>query len=478
VKQADPLVRLLEAGLAAVIILGPLPFGAVVPAGRLAIESFSIALLLLWLVREVVRSRRAGVNPVPTVPRISPVMCVGIGGLLLLTLFQALPLGRSIVSLVSPASSRIRIENTPPPQALQTEREILGSDPSKLDPAESLSVSPADTASALLSGASLAGLLLASFAVSSARGIRTIALAMGISAAFQGMYGVLVLVSGHDMIWHIAKRYYLDCATGTFVNRNHYACFLAATIACAAALAISGARRLKGGGGRRALRWFGPEGTRVLLTGLLVVLALAGLLLSFSRTGIALGVLALCWTLVGSGGRRTGHRILIAALIVGVAAVPLIQIGHERLMSRYTASTEDLTRAGGRAMVWVDTARMAASFPICGTGLGTFSEIYPQFRSPAVRLYYTHAHNDLIQFVAEGGAIGTLFLLCILIPIGRRILAGLGGAWGVIGVGAAAGLTAMLLHALVDFNFHIPSNAALAAILAGSLEGLPWLHRG
>jgi hypothetical protein len=35
----------------------------------------------------------------------------------------------------------------------------------------------------------------------------------------------------------------------------------------------------------------------------------------------------------------------------------------------------------------------------------------------------------------------------------------------------------MLLHALIDFNFHIPSNAAVAAVLGGMLLGLPWQRR-
>jgi len=31
-----------------------------------------------------------------------------------------------------------------------------------------------------------------------------------------------------------------------------------------------------------------------------------------------------------------------------------------------------------------------------------------------------------------------------------------------------------MLHSLIDFNLHIPANAAVAALLAGALQGLPW----
>jgi hypothetical protein len=43
--------------------------------------------------------------------------------------------------------------------------------------------------------------------------------------------------------------------------------------------------------------------------------------------------------------------------------------------------------------------------------------------------------------------------------------------------GAAFGMGALLVHGLLDFNFHIPANAAIAAILAGVLFGTSWNGR-
>jgi len=73
--------------------------------------------------------------------------------------------------------------------------------------------------------------------------------------------------------------------------------------------------------------------------------------------------------------------------------------------------------------------------------------------------------------------IGIFFLGMILLPVGRRIVGAFAGAGGTLAVGIAAGLMALLLHELIDFNLHIPSNAALAAILAGTLLGLSWNPR-
>jgi hypothetical protein len=46
-----------------------------------------------------------------------------------------------------------------------------------------------------------------------------------------------------------------------------------------------------------------------------------------------------------------------------------------------------------------------------------------------------------------------------------------------VAVGAALGLGAMALHALVDFDFHIPADAAIAAVLAGIVLGTTWTGR-
>ena len=62
----------------------------------------------------------------------------------------------------------------------------------------------------------------------------------------------------------------------------------------------------------------------------------------------------------------------------------------------------------------------------------------------------------------------------LLVPLLGVLIRSLAGAKGILAVGFAAGLTALLLHALIDFNLHIPANAATGAVLAGALLGLPW----
>ena len=78
-------------------------------------------------------------------------------------------------------------------------------------------------------------------------------------------------------------------------------------------------------------------------------------------------------------------------------------------------------------------------------------------------------HNDYLQFATETGIIGLLLLACIRLPSlavalvaqykrHDPLLRGMSFA-------AIMGLTAMLIHATVEFNFQIPPNAAMFVVL-------------
>jgi O-antigen ligase len=457
----DLAARLLELGLAAGLIAAPFPFGAVNAPGRLALELGAFVLLLVWLGRSLFR-------PTPLPPR--PVQ-VGLAGLLCLAAVQALPVGAGVVGLVSPRAVAIRADSQPPREAQEAERNLLSLDPARLDTPATLSLDPGATASSLRTGAALVAVLLIAHTVGATCGARRLAFALLLGAAFQGLYGLLVIASGHDRIWLVPKKYYLDAATGTFVNPNHFACLLAMTLPVGLGLIYDHARRR--GSGRRLAAWLSADGSRNWLLGLLLVVGIAGLLLSYSRAGIAFGLLALVLTMLGAGRHRGLRvRLVVAVLVVAAAVTPLAQIGAERLIERYADAPAELH--GARVRVWIDSLALVASHPVTGCGFGAFAASYPLVRSPEIRHFFTHAHNDPLQLLTEGGLLGLAFLLLILVPLLGGMVRVIGGAKGAIAVGFATGLVAVMLHGLVDFNFHIPSNAATAAALAGMVFGLPW----
>jgi O-antigen ligase len=443
-------ISVLEAGLCALILVAPLPFGSVAAGGRLALELLALALTALWMFA-------ATRSEVALPPRW---VSLALLGLLAIALIQLVPIGSGLVAAISPRTASLR----------------QGLDPV---PEPTLSLAAGATASALRTGAAIVGVLFVTTSVVAARGTTRIAYAALVAAAFQGLFGLLSLASGHDRIWGVTKTAYLDSATGTFINRNHFAGFLAATLPLGVGLVVVNARRArersraKGG----IIRALGPEGSKTLLLALLVLTGAAGLLLSYSRAGTALGLIALVGTAGLLLGGKLSHRLGAIAVVVAIAAVPLLDLGADRLLSRYSTSNEDYRSAGGRAAVSDDTLRMIGAFPAAGVGFGAFTWAYPAFSSPEVRLFYAHAHEDLLQLAAEGGLPALALISIVLAAVARELFRRLGDTSDPVATGAGLGLAALLVHGLVDFNFHIPANAALAAVLAGLLFGASWNNR-
>jgi O-antigen ligase len=436
--------------LCALIVVAPLPFGSVGPWGRLAVELLAFALTGVWMFA-------ATRSEVALPPRSVSIALIG---LLAVAAIQLVPLPAGVVSALSPHATALR----------------RGLDPV---PEPTLSLAPGATASALRTGAALVGILFVTTTVVAARGATRLALTALAASAFQGLYGLLVLASGHDRIWSVSKTAYLDSATGTYINRNHFAGFLAATLPLGVGLVIAGARRAgeRSQAKGRLIGVLGPEGSKSLLLGLLALTGAAGLLLSFSRAGTALGLIAIVGTAGVVLGGKTAHRLAAIAVVVAIAAVPLLDLGADRLVARYATTGDDFRASGGRLDVARDTLRMIAAFPVAGCGFGAFTWAFPAFSSPEVRLHYTHAHNDLLQLGAEGGIPAWGLLGLALAAVSRTVIRVLRGASDPLATGAAIGLAALLVHGLVDFNFHIPANAAIAAVLAGVLFGASWNGR-
>jgi O-antigen ligase/tetratricopeptide (TPR) repeat protein len=453
--------RVLGWSLAAFLALAPLPFASVHAGGRAAFEWGAFALLAAWLARSVVRT-----TPLP--PRSA---CVGLVGLALFAWVQALPLG-PVADLLVPGTALERAALSAPTAVLEAERNVLGVDPSRFDRAASLSVDAPVSASAARTASAYAAIGLVGFTVAALGGIRRIALGLLAGGAFQALYGILVLASGHGQIWNVPKTAYLDSATGTFVNRNHYAAYLALALAVGTGLLLS-----RFAGSRSSarelppwLRWTEARSARTALLATGVVLVAAGLLVSFSRAGISVGIAALAVTLFASRvPSRGGLRAALLIAMVAVAALPLLSLGAGPLASRFASAQRDFLAPGGRAMVWGDTLRLAASHPIVGSGLGTFAEAYPPYRSPSVRSHYTHAHNDWLQAAAEGGLVGGVLLLSLLVPVTARWLPALAGRHGPLLAGCAAGLGAFAAHALIDFPARIPAVTAAALAVGAAI---------
>jgi O-antigen ligase len=237
------------------------------------------------------------------------------------------------------------------------------------------------------------------------------------------------------------------------VNRNHYAGLMEMLTPFALVLSLS--RSFS-----NALR---------LMLGFFAIVMSSTIFPSGSRGGASaflaeLVFLGLVTFLIKKRG--TGIRWGIPAFfLLLVAFLFWIDIGS--VLTRWTSISDGLEN--GRPAIARDCLRMFTHRPFFGWGLGAFPIIYPQFRSFYTDYFINQAHNDYLQVLVEAGAAGALAMLWFIANLYssglRRLRDSRSDARRAIRLAALMGCTGLLVHSLVDFNLHIPANAALFYVL-------------
>jgi O-antigen ligase len=263
---------------------------------------------------------------------------------------------------------------------------------------------------------------------------------------------------------------------GSFVSKNHFAGYVELAALLAVGLATGLADEARHGSGW--LSWVESRRSKwvVVAWGAAFVLVLA-VPVSLSRGGVVslgaglvvFGVLRL-WARGPSRLSPRGLAVSLAFVLVAAAAFVALVPSEARFRVLSLAGVTTDQSGSYRIGVWRDTLRLAASSPLVGSGFGAYADALPRFKTAAGHLGIEHAENDHLEFLAEGGGVGTLLggvaaLMLFLFGLkglraeehrlGRALLAA-----------ALAGVAALYVHSAFDFNLHIPSNALMAALLA------------
>ena len=244
--------------------------------------------------------------------------------------------------------------------------------------------------------------------------------------------------SGGKVFWLFPSGY-TDFVMGPIVSRNHYAAFIEAVLPMALNQAIRG------------------EGDSLLYSGMASAMY-ASVIASASRAGTVLATLEIlavfaCMRIRGrASSRDIGRAFLTLAAIV---AVLVVVVGYEAIWNRFLAPDP----MSGRREFAVSTVHMIADHPWSGVGLGNWPVIYPRYATVDLGAFVNAAHNDWLQWTAEGGfplgiAMLSLFIWCI-----RPAFA---SVWGL-------GVIAVFLHALVDYPFSRPALGSWTMVIIALL---------
>ena len=294
--------------------------------------------------------------------------------------------------------------------------------------------------------------------------IQIITFTLLILATAISFYAIYQFLTGRNRVWTLLTPY-PHRGSGTYFNPNHLAGFLEMLLPLGLAYTLTS--RLK------------PVGKVLAAYASLALLAGIGVTVSKgSWISTILALTAFFGVLVFQRNYRVPALMLLVVLVGGCLILfpksIFFQMRLKQMFNQNGNVNDEL-----RYSVWRPAVRMWQDNTWWGVGPGLFNTRFRAYRPEGIQLSPEYAHNDYLNTLADWGAVGTALVAsaCLLLTLGVaktwssvRLSSGeLGGKSGsnkfAFVFGASIGLTAILLHSVVDFNMHIPANAILAIAL-------------
>jgi putative inorganic carbon (HCO3(-)) transporter len=295
---------------------------------------------------------------------------------------------------------------------------------------------------------------------------------------FEAFYGLLQYLTGWQQIFTYVKKYDLAEATGTYINRNHYAGFLAMVLPFSLTLAFyeyaNFARNQSQPRPRMRKMITRASFQRLAFWLSAAVVLFAALVFSRSR----MGIIAACASLLAMFGLAVFSRFRIRMLLTLSASFLIISlclalwIGPGPITERFQGVEQEYSLGDqSRVSIWRDDLRLIRQHPWLGTGLGTFPIAFTTVQTTFLGQFVNHAHNDYLELASDLGVPAALVLvagiLFVFVRAVRTFLFGEGNFERLMALGCAGSITAMLLHAMADFNLYIPGNALVFSMILG-----------
>jgi putative inorganic carbon (HCO3(-)) transporter len=300
--------------------------------------------------------------------------------------------------------------------------------------------------------------------------LRTFCYVIVLSGVFQAVYGSFMTLSGIEYLLGIKKTAYLGNATGTFVNRNHFAGYLEMALAIGMGLLMVDRNDRKPEAGRlwrsklRSILELLLSGKAVLR--LMLIIMVTGLILSHSRMGNAAFFNSLLITgLIAMAVSPSFRKPNVYILLISIIAVDVFLLGSwfglEKVVNRIEQTAIE---SESRDEIVQYILPMIADFGWTGSGAGTFISVFPVYLNGNFG-GYDHAHNDYLELLSDLGFIGFACLTgVVLIGLWQAVKAMRHRRSSFVrGMGFAGfmGTLSILIHSTVDFNLQIPANAIL-----------------
>jgi O-antigen ligase len=257
---------------------------------------------------------------------------------------------------------------------------------------------------------------------------------------------------------------YVRRGTGTFINPNNFAGFLAMIAPLALTFTLMGRFKYV---------------TKALL-GYALLVILAGVGVALSRGGIiAAGVSMSCLLILLLF--RKDFRLQTLVMLIALVTLTIVFVQKaDQTKTRFAEIVAQGKVHNDRFRYWEMATDLYKTSPVWGIGPGHYDLEFWSVHPNDLLERPEYVHNDYIQALCEWGIPGVAFIgvTIVLFGIGafytwpfiRRDPNELGSkkrnsTKTAFFVGGIFGLFAIAIHSFVDFNLHIPANAIVAITL-------------
>jgi O-antigen ligase/tetratricopeptide (TPR) repeat protein len=458
---SGPLLRIVDTGLIAILVIAPLCMGGRHPLGELAFVSLVAFVTSVWLIGQC-SARRATYS-------VSGVEGLLIAGLLMVV-FQLVSIPQSVLTTLSPGLREVL-----PLWSSSSETVTQGA-------WSTVSVAPHET----MSGLSLFAAYGMLFTVLAQR-LKSIddaeQLLKWVAVATISMTGIGLaqfFFGNGRFLWVYEHPFRTSSATvmGSFQNRNHFAHFLALGIGpliwwiwktCQAAPPIKG----------RSSQWGEPSSlaaNRMKAPLLFIALGLTGVAvaLSLSRAGIVVfaGAAFVCAAILGAKSLLSRKAIAAMIAVTVLTGTGAMIYGTQSLEARFESLAQASSleeAASGRRQIWAAVLRGVPDFIGLGSGVGTHRYVYPRYITGDHRVEYSHAENGYLQVLLETGIAGTsllgLGILICVIWCFKAYRKAPSARHSACLAAVTAGIAVSIFHSLVDFVWYIPACMSMTLFL-------------
>ena len=166
-----------------------------------------------------------------------------------------------------------------------------------------------------------------------------------------------------------------------------------------------------------------------------------------------------------------GNTILMLGVVI-LTALSIGWFGWDQVIERFAK----LKNAQGiiyeaRLDFWQDSQNIIKQYPVTGSGIGTFPHVYPLHRSFTSPYFLSHAHNDYLELLVEGGLIGFFLAASFLLTLfykTYKVFSKRRDAFSIyLYIGCITAMVSILFHSFTDFNMHIGANGLWFFFIAG-----------